>query len=224
MRLLPLLLFICTLCRAGAAVPPELDAALKDFRADPPRGWSFTQTTSGEGRSTVERCDAAKPEFDRWTLVQVDGRAPNAEELTRYAENRSRRSRSGTAPRIVEQLDLPTLELVEDTPTRTVCRFRLRPGEAADKTAPALRATVTLDKPTRTITSIELANAEEFSPTIGVKIATLRTTMTYSPPEGDRPALPQKVTTHTRGRAFFFKSLDADLTVTFSDYSPARKR
>lgn len=224
MRLLALFLHLVLLSPVCAALPPALQTALKNFRGDPPPGWSYTQTTAGQGKSTVERCDAAKPEFDRWSLVQVDGRAPTPDELARYAENRSRRSRTGTAPRISEQLDLTSCETLSDAPDRARYRFRLRPGESSDKTAPALRATLSLHKPTQTVESIELSNVAEFAPTLGVKISELKTTMTYSLPDADRPALPQKVETRTRGRAFFFKTLDADMRVTFSDYAPARKR
>ena len=41
--------------------------------------------------------------------------------------------------------------------------------------------------------------------------------MTYSLPSDDKPSLPQQVVTRVRGRAFLFKSLDGDLTVTFSE-------
>jgi hypothetical protein len=64
---------------------------------------------------------------------------------------------------------------------------------------------------------------EPFKPTFGVKIATLKTTMVYSHPDDGTPSLPQKVTTHVRGTAFVFKSLDADMTVVYSDYVKARK-
>lgn len=219
-----LLLLASITLSALASVPAELEAALKEFRADPPKEWSFTQTTAGEGKSTIERCDARKPEFDRWALVQVDGRAPTADELARYAENRSRRSRTGTAPKIVEQLDLATIETLEDSPDRAIYRFRLRRGENADRTAAFLRATLTLHKPTRTISTLELANVSDFAPTIGVKITELRTTMTYSLPTADTPALPQQVVTRQRGTAFWFKALDAELTVTFSDYERSGKK
>ena len=74
--------------RAFAAPPLVLVTALETFHADPPRGWSFMQTTKADGKSTVERYDAAKPEFDRWSLVEKNGRAPNAQELKEYAEAR----------------------------------------------------------------------------------------------------------------------------------------
>jgi hypothetical protein len=216
---LALSLFCLVAFYAPAAVPPELAAALKTFRSDPPRGWSFTQTTVAEGKSMVERCDAAKPEFDRWSLVQKDGRAPTADELKDYGEGRSRRSATGTAPSLAEQFDLTTVETTADTPERATYRCRLRPGESRDKTSPFLRATIVLHKPTHTIESIELNNTERFSPILGVTIAELKTTIRYTLPTAETPALPAKVTTRVRGRAFFFKSLDADMTVTFSDYA-----
>ena len=207
-----------------AATPRELAQALETFRSDPPRGWSFTQTTSAGGKSTVERCDATKPEFSRWSLVQKDGRAPTPEELQDYAEARSRRSRGGTAPNLTDQLFLDAIETLGDTAERATFRCPIRPGESRDKTALALRATIVVHKPTRTIESIELANVEAFSPTFGVKIAALKTLMTYSLPTSDRPSLPQKVATHVRGTAFLFKSLDSDLTVLFSEYVKIGKR
>ncbi len=222
MRLLALtLLFASTTL---AAVPPALEAALKSFRSDPPPGWSFTQTTTAEGKSTTERSDAGKPRHDRWSLVQVDGRAPTAEETRHYTEQRSRRSSSGTPPKIIEQFDLATLETVRNEGERAIYRCALKPSEASDKTAKYLRATITLHMPTQTIEAIELGSTSEFSPAIAVKISELKTTMLYSIPSSDTPSLPQKVVTRQRGTAFWFKALDAEMTVVFSDYARAGKK
>jgi hypothetical protein len=216
MRLLAL--FLATAVALLAAAPPLLTAAVEKFRADAPLGWSFNQSTAAEGKSTVEHCDAAKPEFDRWTLVQKDGRAPTTDESNDYAEIRSRRSRGGTAPKLTDQFDLAHAEITADTPERTTFRMKMKPNEVDDRTSAFLRVTIVVHKPTSTIESIELASTGDFSPTLGVKIAEMKTALTYSVPADGRPSLPQAVTTHVRGRAFFFKSLDADMTVTFSDY------
>lgn len=222
MRFLALLcLFASTL---SAALPEPLRAALASFRSDPPRGWSFTQATAAEGRSTVERYNAARPEFDRWSLVQKDGRAPTPAEMREYGEGRSRRSRTGTAPNLADQIDWDSLEILSETGERATYRCRLRRGESRDDTSPHLRAIVELHKPSRTIEAIELSNAEAFSPTLGVKITAMKTRMTYSLPTEDSPSLPQKVTSHVRGTAFWFKSLDADMTVTFSAYVRVGRR
>lgn len=220
--------FLALLClfvlAARAEVPPDLAAAIANFRSDPPRGWSYTQTTSAEGKSTVERYDAAKPEFDRWSLVQKDGRAPTPDEVREYGEGRSRRSRTGTAPKLTDQFFLEAVETIGDTADRVSYRCPLRPGESRDNTARFLRATVVVHKATRTIESVTLASIGEFSPTFGVKIAELKTEMTYSLPQNETPSLPQRVATHVRGRAFWVKSLDAEMTVVFSAFEAARAK
>lgn len=216
-----LIFFFALAAFAGAAVPPELAAALVHFRGDPPAGWSYTQTTSAQDKSTVERFDAAKPVFERWSLVQQDGHAPTADETRHYAEIRSRWSRTGTAPKITDQLDLDSVEAAGVTGDRATFRSRLRPGESGDKTAAFLRATIVVHTPTQTIESIELVSIGEFNPTVGVKIVEMKTRMTYALPAGETPALPQKVETRVRGKAFWVKSLDADLSVTYSGFTKA---
>lgn len=206
------------------ALRPVLEEAIKTFRTEGPRGWSFTQSTRGDGHSRVERYNARKSEFERWTLLQQDDREPTADETQDYREKLSRRSRGGTAPRLTDQLDLGTLEITEENSERATVKARLKPGEAGDATAKYMVATIVLQKPSRTIETFELASSEPFSPTLGVKITSMRTTISYSLPSEDRPSLLQTSVTHLRGRAFFFKSLDADMTVTFTDYERAMRK
>jgi len=201
------------------AIPPLLQEATRGFRGDAPRGWSYTQRTTGAGHSTLERHDGNRPEFARWSLVEQDGRPPSADEAQTYREGRSRRSRTGTAPLLVEQLVLETAETLAETPERTTYRCRLRPGEARDQTASFLRATLVVHKASRTIESVELTNTAPFSPTFGVTITEMTTRLAYSLPEENRPSLPQQVSTRVRGRAFWLVSLDEEMTVTYSAYA-----
>ena len=57
-----------------------------------------------------------------------------------------------------------------------------------------------------------------------VKIQEARTVMTYFLPEGERPTLLKEVSVRIRGRAMWIKSLDQDMTVTYSDYTYAGKK
>lgn len=219
------LLLLCALAGSALAATPErLEAALKTFRTDAPKGWSFTQSTTAEGKNRVERYDAAQPDFDRWTLLKQDGRTPTAEEQGAYKQIFTRRSRGGTAPLLTDQIDASKAETISDTPERATYRCPMKPGETGDKTAGFLRVTLVVHKPTGTVESVEIGSIGEFSPTFGVKIAEMKTLMTYSLPQGDIPSLPQGVTTRLRGRAFVFKSLDAEMTVTYSDFKYAGKK
>ena len=211
-------LFLALAVAARAQVPAEVVQAMAAFRTDGPKGWSFTQKTEGAGESMVERYDAAKPDFTRWVLLQKDGRPPTADEIKEYNEMQSRRSNGGTGPSLMNQVDAAHGTVVSDTPERAIYRCPVNAGAEGDKVAEVLVATVSYHKPTHTIDSVELAATAPFNPSLGVAIAEMKTTMTYTLPQGDQPSLITRVTTHLRGRAFWFKSLDADMTVDYSDY------
>lgn len=220
-----LLVLFCALTAAPfGEVPPVLETALRDFRAEGPPGWSFVQTSTAGSESLVEKFEAGKPEFERWSLLKTNGRPPTAEEERDYREKQTRRSRGGTAPRITESLDLSTLELLSESAAQVVYRCRLKKGESSDKTAEFLRATLTVHKPTQAIETFELASTGPFSPTLAIKIAEMKTVMSFSRATSDRPSLLLKATTRLRGQAFWFKSLDQDLTVVCSEHSKASSK
>lgn len=219
MRLL--LLFFGFAASVVAQPPATLEAALKTFRAEGPAGWSFVQTSVAGRESLVERYDSSMPEFDRWSLVSKNGRPAHAEEQRDYREKQTRRSRGGHAPRITESLDLTTVETLADSPERTTYRCQLKRGDANDKTAAFLRATIVVHRPTATIESFELGSIGEFSPSAFVLIKEMKTTMTFTLPVAEKPSLLLSVVTRLRGRAFYFKSLDEDMKVTYSEHTKA---
>lgn len=204
----------------AAAEHPDLVAALRGFRSEVPPDWSYVQTTSDGQRSLEEGHDATRPDFARWTLLRKDGRAPTPTELAEYRDARSRRSRGGTAPRLAEQIDSTAATVMAEANERTTYRCRLRPAEAGDRTADFLHATVVVHRPSRTIEAITLENEASFKPALGIHITKLRTRLTFSLPAGERPSLPHSVETSIRGDAYWFKTLDADLQITFSAYQP----
>ena len=100
----------------------------------------------------------------------------------------------------------------------------MAPGGFDDRTAHFMAVTLTFHQPSRTIEQVEIASTGSFSPVIGVKIAGTRTRMDYSLPTADHPSLLLLVALQVRGRAFWLKSLDQDMTVTYSDHHSAFKK
>lgn len=209
--------------RAGE-MPADLKAALAAFKAEGTRGWAFTQSTVGPGRSLVERFDPGLPEVERWTLLQKDGRTPTPKEAQSYRELLTRRSRGETAPNVKDQIDPASATLVSDTGERTQWRFRLRATDEDDRSAAHMDVVFTLHRPTATIERVVLASFEPFNPVRGVHITEARTTIEYSLPTADRPTLLSRITVRLRGRAWWIKSMDQDMTVTYSDYAPMTRR
>ncbi len=207
-----------TALRAGPnPLPSELNRALKLFRAEGAQHWAFIQTTESGGKSLVEHFDPSKPEFSRWTLLKKNGTEPTEPELKDYQERLSRRT-NGTAPNVKDQIDPATCEQVSSDNLRDAYRFHLQTGDKGDRSAAHMTATFTLHKPTGVIERVELTAFEPFSPMLTVKITEAKTTMLYSLPEADRPSLLQKITVSRRGRAMWLKSLDEDMTVTYSNH------
>lgn len=205
-------------------MPAELADALKGFHAEGPKGWGFTQTTVAGDRSRIERFEPLGKHSLQWTLVKQDGRAPTADEIQKYNEIKTRRSTNDTPPNVKDQIAPDTCEVLSETPERGVYRFQLKPGDSDDHSAAFMRATFTLHRPTATVEKIELASTGPFSPVMMVKVQEARTVMTYSLPSGETPAFLKEVTVSIRGRAMWFRSLDQDMTVRYSDYVYAGKK
>lgn len=223
----PLLLTLCLTITASlraGPVPPELEKALKSFQAEGTKGWGFTQSTRSADRSLVERFDPSKPEFSRWSLVQKNDRAPSEDELKEYKNMIAGRGRLQTAPNVKDQILPETCEPVGAEGGRARYRFQLKAGGEDDKSAEHMVVTFTLHEASGTIERVELSSVRPFSPMFAVKIDEARTTINYTLPDETRPTLLQEITVRVRGRAMYFKSLDEDMTVAYSDYTPPVKK
>ena len=118
---------------------------------------------------------------------------------------------------------MDSAQLESDDGERQQWRFRLKPGDDEDSSAEHMESTITFHPATGTIERIALASFEPFSPVFGVKIELAQTIIEYSLPTEDTPSLLQNIEVSVRGRAFYFKSLDSDMTVSYSDYNYAGK-
>jgi hypothetical protein len=221
--LLTACLLAATLTRAGT-IPPELEKALASFESEGTKGWAFTQTTSSAEKSQVERFDPAKPSYSRWTLLQKNGQPPTEDQLREYNQMTSRRSLGQTAPNVKNQIQPDTCEPLGVEDGRARFRFQLKPGGDDDKSAEHMRVVFYLHQASGVIERVELASIHPFSPMFAVKIEEARTEIIYTIPDGERPTLLKEINVRVRGRAMYFKSLDEDMRVAYSDYAPPAKK
>lgn len=219
-----LLLLLTTIMLRAGAMPTELTQALKMYRAEGATNWAYVQTTeSSKGQSLVEHFDPSKPVFSRWTLLKKNGTAPGEADLKDYRDRLSRRT-TGTAPNIKDQLDLASCELLNDDSERASYRFHLLVTDKSDRSAAHMNAVFTLHKPTGTIERVTLAAFEPFSPMFTVKVAEAETKIDYSLPTNEHPTHLLKITMRMRGSVMWFKSLDEDMSVTYSDFTYVGKK
>jgi len=199
-------------------LPTELTAALDTFRAEGPKGWAFTQTTAGSGKERVERYDPRRRGAGRWTLLSERGVEPTAEEQRRY---RDMRPSFDSSANVAAQLDRATAVLAAEDATSVTYQFRLLTTSEEDRAAAHMRARITLDRPTGAVTLVELFTAGPFKAAISLFIDEARTTITYALPTADKPALPQEVSMHVKGKRFWFRDFEETVVSTYSDQENA---
>jgi hypothetical protein len=203
---------------AVAQPSAELREALASFRTEGPKGWAFTQTSRSTEFSRVETFDPLRAAHLQWDLVLENDAPPSDSKVETYRQQQTRRTGGRPAPNVKEQLDYTTARLEREEDGREYWHFNLKPGGSDDRSAEHMAARITFHKASDTIEEIELTNFEPFSPVFGVQVETARTHMRYSLPDDALPSLLQEITVTIRGRAFYFKSLDSDMKVVYSDY------
>lgn len=204
--------------------PAELLAALETYRAEGPKGWAFTQTTTGADKDRVERYDPRRRGPERWTLLSENGVPPTEEAQTKY---RATRPVFDSAANLSSQLVRDSADVVARDETTTTYEFRLLPVSEKDRAAPYMRARFTYDHAARAFSRVELFSIQAFKPAASLTIYEARTTLAYLPPTADAPALPHEVVMHVRGRRFWIRDFEQHVTSRYSDHEnvslPAEK-
>lgn len=216
---LALVLCVFTASLAAAELPSYFGAALARFTSDAPRGWAYTLTTTRDGDTSVERYDPSRPKGGEWTLLQRNGRAATAEEIERYLRYKAS-STPPTARATFEKgdLDRGTFALVRENATAAVFRGRFR-EDLKEPLLSHLVLELQIAKAEPAVQSFTMRLVAPFTPALGVKMNDLEVAMEFSPPTGEQPSLPRASRSRFRGRLFFFKSIEEDLRITYSDFT-----
>lgn len=223
MRLPALLsLFLCLpLAAAAAELPAYFHAAFARLTTDAPRGWAYTlRTMRGDG-VTVERYDPSRPKGGEWTLLERDGRAPDAAELERYLRYKAANTPPSRATFERGDIDLGTAVLAREEAAAAEFQMLFREDVSAPL-LPHLALVLIVDRRTESIREYTLRLRAPFSSGLGMRMQELVATTRFTPPEDGRPALPRETVSHFRGRLFFLFTVEEDLRVEFSDFERVR--
>lgn len=212
------LVFAFSLSARASDAPAYVREALSHFTSDSPKGWAYTLTTTKDGQTSVERYDPAQPVGAQWTLLQRDGRAPTPEESRRYTQYKTSTTQGSTRSATFEKgdIDFSTMKLVREDAERAEFESRFREGD--DKMLAHFIVKLTVAKHPAAIERFVLSLDAPFSPVIGVKMKELLVDMTFSPATAERPSLPLSSISRFRGRLLLVKSINEDLSITYSDY------
>jgi hypothetical protein len=123
------------------ALTPAQHALLQEALAamDREKGsWAYTETTKGtdaktSGGTRVVRVDPSKSDGTRFTLVQLNGKAPTDAEISQWRESADEEKNAANSediPALASLLDFAAVRLRAEDQTTTVFEIALRPENA----------------------------------------------------------------------------------------------
>ena len=175
-----------------AAQPDYLHAALEKFMPEPPKNWAYTLTIERDGSQTTERFDPSKPPAGQWSLLRIDGHAPDPGDLEKYFKYKASQA-PGVMPAAFNKGDIEpgTVKLVHEDDDRAefTCGFREQ-STHGDKMLGHLGLLLTIDKHRHYVEKFTMRLGAPYSPVLTVKMNELVITMNFAPPNDRQPSFP----------------------------------
>lgn len=228
--------FILLCCPVVAAVPAQdqtgraeqygqlLEDAVAALDAREWANWAYTQTDIGSDGVFVGRFDPARQESERWTLLLVNERAPTADEIEEYLDEKA--GDNGWAGdgddepnTIVSMVEPEGLELIEETDTHYLFRFVPDEDELDEGFAEYLDATLRISKLDGPwLESIDIHSNGPFRPQFGVRVRDFVTRMTFAQAGPGGPIVPRSLEVKISLRALLVISVDEHIITTYDEY------
>ena len=215
-RLLLTFFFVCAATPAHAEDYKQLfEDAVETVDWELEKNWAFTESTLSEGKRWVGRHDPRKNEDERWTLISVDGRTPNEDELREFAHDKEEHETSDSSQR-VDIVDVETVELLEETEEHWLLKFV--PAEDEIEFVDNVDATVKISKDGGYLEAIDLRNNDDIKPGFGTKIGTFIMHLQFGPAIEGGPIVPRNMAIQVKGRAFLFIGFDETEIIEYSNF------
>ena len=215
-RLLLTFFFLCVVTPLHAEDYKQLfeDAvATVDWELE--KNWAFTESNLTRDKVWVGRFDPRKAEDKRWTLISVDGRKPNEEELLEFEDDKEEHETSNSSQR-VNIVDADTVELLEETEEYWLLNFI--PDEDEVEFIDNVDATVKINKDGRYLETIDLRNNDDIKPGFGTKIDTFIMHLQFGPATDGGPIVPLSMAVKVKGRALIFIAFDESEIIEYSNF------
>jgi hypothetical protein len=179
------------------------------------KNWAFTESTLNDDKRWVGRHDPRNDEDERWTLISVEGRTPNADELREFAHKKEEHETSDSSQR-VDIVDVDSVDLLEETDEYWLLSFI--PDEDEVEFIDNVDATVKIIKNGRYLETIDMRNNADIKPGFGTKIGTFIVHFEFGPATEDGPIVPRNMAIQVKGRALLFIGFDETEIIEYSNF------
>ena len=206
-----------------------LDAAVAKAAEHKGDGYAFTRHLVVRGNDEhvdiVQRYDPSAPVDSRWTLVSIDGTAPDEDgESSTEVESEE----DGDLPSYDNLADLDTAgaELIEQDARRAVFRLDTAASFILDdeskEFADNLVTDVTVAKTGPAapyVSSLRIHAPAAFKPAMVAEITALETVLSYAPEPATGRLLPRELAVDLTGSALLWIDFDVKTHIAFTDYT-----
>jgi hypothetical protein len=215
-RLLLAFFFLCVVTPLHAEDYKQLfKDAVETVDWELEKNWAFTESNLTDDKVWVGRFDPRKAEDERWTLISVDGRKPNEDELRKFAHKKEERETFDSSQR-VDIVDVETVELLEETEEYWLLNFI--PDEDEVEFIDNVDATVKISKDGGYLEEIDLRNNADIKPGFGTKIGTFIMHFQFGPAIEGGPIVPLNMAIKVKGRALIFIGFDESEIIEYSNF------
>lgn len=190
----------------------------KDFHQE----WAFTESVTEEGVTIVGRYDPRFADNARWNLLTIDGRAPTADEIADYQDDKKNEFDGHDDDSEIDIVNLDTLELIEETDDSWVYRFIPEVDDDDDEEGrefmQQVDGTIKVIRDGNYLEYIDLRNDKPIRPAFSVKISRFLTRLTFGPAGDDGPIVPLSIDVEVKGRAILVIKIDVVESIRYSEY------
>ena len=223
------LLFLGAIPLAWAVPPPPVQsalAALKQGGSELASGWRYQETITGSKGKARLAYDPSRRAGERWTVVKVNGKAPDEAARKRLKARVDKRSQSAGKRLGIGSgwLASSDYKLLRKTPTTLVYQLRPKVGANSDKATAKLLShlagELTIARDDHRPLSLRLDNFESFSPKFGVKINAFGFRAKFKRLAHSGPVVVVRTSNFARGKVFWFKGFNDETRVELFDFAP----
>ncbi len=184
--------------------------------------WAFTESVTEEGVTIVGRYDPRFSDNARWNLLTIDGRAPTADEIADYQDDKKNEFDGHDDDSEIDIVNLDTLELIEETDDSWVYRFIPEVDDDDDEEGrefmQQVDGTIKVIRDGNYLEYIDLRNDKPIRPAFSVKISRFLTRLTFGPAGDDGPIVPLSIDVEVKGRAILVIKIDVVESIRYSEY------
>lgn len=210
-----LVLLAMPLCMAQ--IPVEVEEAFDNTAPVARDTWAYTRTEDNGETVTVERFDPRAE--NRWSLLSIDGAAPNDEQLAAAREKHERRESSDEYLGKNDFSDLAVTtswELISEDSGSATYQFAPAPDGESEKFIEALQGELVIDRTSKTVKSFRVYNTKPFKPAAVAKIKKMNTVYEYQE-ASPGVILVSRIEVVAKGRVFGLKKIDMQQEIEFSE-------